>query len=96
MKEDKVIYIGSTKSLKSRLRKHKLLRDFNTCIVLKEFKTRSEMLKAETTVIKFASLFGNYPMLENLADSFPPFENSKFITDETPIYKRKEIVIITV
>lgn len=59
IKNDNPIYIGVTCCLTSRLKKHKIDKDFDSFIVIKSYENRKEALNAECGIIRYLSLFRN-------------------------------------
>lgn len=58
IKNKQPIYIGSSSNVKNRISKHKINKDFDEFIVLKNYKTKKESLIAENSLIRFISIFG--------------------------------------
>ena len=58
IKDKKPVYVGCTSNLKNRLSKHKLTKDFDEHIILKEYVNKKEALSAENSIIRFISIFG--------------------------------------
>jgi len=58
IKDKKPIYIGCSVNLKNRLKSHRLSKEFDSYIVLKQYSDKKEALSAENALIRFISIFG--------------------------------------
>jgi hypothetical protein len=58
IKDKKPVYIGCSVNLKNRLKSHRLSKDFDSYILLKQYNDKKEALSAENALIRFISIFG--------------------------------------
>ena len=58
IKDKKPVYIGCSVNLKNRLKSHRLSKDFDSYIVLKQYNDKKQALSAENALIRFISIFG--------------------------------------
>tara|TARA_R110000823_G_scaffold117992_2_gene241684 strand:+ start:552 stop:842 length:291 start_codon:yes stop_codon:yes gene_type:complete len=75
IKDKKPVYIGCSVNLKNRLKSHRLSKDFDSYIVLKQYRDKKEALSAENALIRFISIFGGDEWL-NSKDIQLVFEGS--------------------
>ena len=82
IKDKKPVYIGCSVNLKNRLKSHRLSKDFDSYIVLKQYNDKKEALSAENALIRFISIFGGDEWLNSkdfqlvLMGNYKGFNNS--------------------
>lgn len=82
IKDKKPVYIGCSVNLKNRLKSHRLSKDFDSYIVLKQYNDKKEALSAENALIRFISIFGGEEWLNSkdfqlvLMGNYKGFNNS--------------------
>ena len=59
VKKGRAVYVGCSSDTNNRKSYHKKNKDFDKLIIIKSYKTRSEALNAENSIINFITLFGN-------------------------------------
>ena len=52
------VYVGCTKSVEKRIKKHKKDKDFDRWIIIESFNDKKDALLCERSIIKFITLFG--------------------------------------
>jgi len=55
--KEKAVYVGCSKKVKERISKHKKDKDFDSYMVIREFKDRKRALDFEKGIISFMMLF---------------------------------------
>ena len=58
IKDKKPVYVGCTNNVRNRLSKHRLTKDFDSHLILKEYDNKQDALCAENALIRFISYFG--------------------------------------
>jgi hypothetical protein len=58
-RKNKAVYIGCSKTVKSRVVQHRKDKDFDSYTILKTYRTKQEALNAENAIIRFLTLFGD-------------------------------------
>ena len=70
------IYVGVTSSIEQRIRKHKLLKDFDSYYIIESFEDKKSAYSAERAIIKYLSIFKN----DNIKNClYMPFFSLKYI-----------------
>jgi predicted GIY-YIG superfamily endonuclease len=69
-----LVYIGSTNNITNRLNYHNGKKKFNDYLIIKEFKTRSESLFFEKSIIYFLSVFQSEKVINSTYQSVSSFK----------------------
>jgi predicted GIY-YIG superfamily endonuclease len=69
-----LVYIGSTNNITNRLNYHNGKKKFNDYLIIKEFKTRSESLFFEKSIVYFLSVFQSEKVINSTYQSVSSFK----------------------